>query len=741
MNRARRSKLRKLIRYVRALSFLLMLGVGILYCAVSWSVPIRIYEGKGFSKLTFDQSGRVLDIQIASDGRYRSPIRLSDVPRACIDAALMYEDRHFYSHPGVDPKGLFRALTTYAAEKRSGGSTLTMQLVRLRTGLNTKGVGGKVRQIWEALVLERNHSKDEILEAYFTFAPYGGGLEGLAAASAVYFEKTPAKLTPVECVALAVLPQKPTERFGFRGEGFRDAFTRLVLALDIPEGERSINFPDPDRIDPSHLARHLTVRVLGSGGMAQTTIDRALQESTEGSLSNYVESKSAYGLSNGAVLIADAHTGETLAYAASKDFANPAIRGFVDGITAKRSPGSLLKPFVYAQAIDEGVIVPESVLADIPVKLTSYEPENFERNFLGLITAREALVKSRNIPALLLNSQLSEEGLYTLLQRAGMPLARPADYYGAAVVLGGIEVSLMDAVKLYTAIATDGKYSDIRSVRSTVGISRTKIFSPEAAYLTREMLKTNPPPPGFSSRGVAWKTGTSSGGRDAWAVGSMGQLVVGVWLGNFDGSGNPNFVGRDLAGPLLFELFERIRQKPAYRRKLLTEIHRHELQLAYTKICPKSGLAVTDNCPHQKRALIIPGVSPIRECDIHRDGGHEKSIYSSEIAVHFQNVGINLGGHLPISTSGRKSPPRIISPEEGVEYRAKFGSDTELELRARIDGEASGAFWYADGSLIGRSEPGRPLFWKAKAGKVTIRVIDSFGLSDAVTINVTPQEQ
>lgn len=713
--------------------------------AVGWialhlASPIRIYEGKSTSRLTFDRNDSVLDIQVAADGRYRSPISLDDVPKACIEAALKYEDRRFYSHPGVDPFSILRAAASFGTDHRSGGSTITMQVVRLRTGLNTKRLRGKFRQIWEALVLERHRSKREILEAYFNFAPYGGGLEGIAAASAVYFGKIPARLSPMECAALAVLPQQPTERFGFRGKRFTDALERLTVSLGLPQGQTSINLPSRETFEPSHLARHLTSRVMSSGGVARTTIDKELQRETEGALALYVKGKESLGLRNGALLIADAESGEILSYVASNDYSDSSIRGFVDGITSRRSPGSVLKPFVYAEAIAEGIIVPESVVTDIPVKLTAYEPENFERNFLGLITAREALVKSRNIPAILLNSKLEDDGLFTLLQRANVPLSQNADYYGAAVVVGGIEVSLFDVVRLYTALATDGTIAVLHATGSSASKKRMNLISPESAFLTREMLKTNPSPPGFSMRGIAWKTGTSSGGRDAWAVGVKGKIVVGVWLGNFDGTPNSNFIGRDLAGPLLFDVIEKMRHIGSYRKALLTETHRHELNLKYTTVCAKSGMAATENCPHHKKALVIPGVSPIERCNIHRNGTEGEAIYPSEVSAHFYNVGVNLSPTAPKITAVEKQPPRIVSPEQGVEYRAEYGKETEIELRANVDGESREVFWYVDGALIGQTVPGRSLFWKAHAGASTIRAIDSFGQSDAVKVKVAVQE-
>lgn len=724
-----------------------ILSLGVLFLALAFRVcldratPVRIYEGKGSSRLTYDREHHVLDIQVAADGRYRSPIELAAVPKACVDAALTYEDKQFYRHPGVNPVSLLRAAASVLGSHRVGGSTLTMQLARIRGGLNTKSASGKLGQIWEAMVLERHFSKQEILEAYFNFAPYGGGIEGIAAASAIYFDKIPRELSRAECAALAVLPQSPTSRFGFRGEDFTKAFNRLGDQLKIPASERSLNFPSSAALEPRHFARHLTARLLSGGGSVTTTIDAALQRQVEETLRGYVASHSLYGLRNGAVVVADGSTGEVLSYVGSRDFAAREIRGFVDGVSAKRSPGSLLKPFVYAKAIDEGLIVPDSMVVDVPIKLTSYEPENFEKNFLGVISAREALVKSRNIPALLLNSRLQGDGLYTFLTSSGIPLRYDASYYGAAVVIGGIEVTLLDVVRLYSALANRGKLAPIHAAERGPIAAPQDAMSAEAAYLTWEMLKTNPAPPGYASGKVAWKTGTSSGARDAWAAGVEGSMVVAVWLGNFDNSPNPNFIGRDLAGPLLFEIFERLRSNERLSPWLRAIPRKAGLKLKEVELCPDSGLVRTESCPHGKHALVVPGVSPIKTCDVHRSGESGViAVRSSEVTAHLMEEGLQLGLRKAVASSARKIAPRIVSPERGVEYRTELGKDTELELRANLDGEAARVYWYVDGELVGDSEPAKPVFWRATPGVMTIRAVDSFGGSDAVKIKILPQE-
>ncbi|HYD49700.1 MAG TPA: penicillin-binding protein 1C [Terriglobales bacterium] len=704
------------------------------------AAPIRIYEGKGYSQLTFDRSGAVLDIRVASDGRYRVPIHLEDVPAACVEAALRYEDRNFFQHPGVDPIALLRAAVARLTGSRSGGSTITMQLVRLRAGLNTRTARGKLEQMWQALVLERWLDKQAILAGYFTFAPYGGGIEGIAAASAIYFGKTPEQLSRAECVALAVLPQSPSARFGFRGPGFERAFARLADRLELSTAERSINFPRHREIEPRHLARHVTTRVLSGGGARTTTIDRHLQRTIEQTLADYVDTHSHLGLSNGSILVADATTGDILGYVGSRDFADATIAGFVDGVRAKRSLGSLLKPFIYAKAIDEGLIVPDSVLTDIPIKLASYEPENFERDFLGLITARRALVKSRNVPALLLNARLAGDGLYSLLRGAGIQLRHEADYYGAAVVLGGIEVSLLEAVRLYSAFVTGGIATPLQLTPATPIGTPVRLFSAESALLTREMLATNPAPSGFAGGTVAWKTGTSSGARDAWAVGLAGTYVVGVWLGHFDSSPNANFIGRDLAGPLLFRIIERVRHLREHRTPMTFRPNRVGLHLRHVALCPDSGQVHTARCPHAKQGLIIPGVSPIKLCEVHRSGA-DAAVFPSEVDAHYASAGLRLSGTMQRAvTATAKLAPRVISPEEGLEYRSQLGKPIELELRANVDGEVRQLHWYVDGEWIGESPPGRSLFWRATPGARTIRVLDSLGGSDAVRVKILPQE-
>jgi penicillin-binding protein 1C len=707
----------------------------------AWSTPLSLHQ-REMSEILFGDRGELIAIEVASDGRYRAPISLHEIPQSCIDATLTYEDKRFYSHRGIDGYAVVRVAVHGAGRflqriftsssmrlATSGASTLSMQLARLRSDLSTTSVEGKLIQMWRALVLEHHYSKKQILEAYFTFAPYGGGIEGIAAASAVYFRKNPAHLSRTECAALAVLPQSPTRRFGFESEGFTRSYRRLGKELSFSEVEFLTPLPLRSEMRPLHLARHVADK--SAPGIHKLSLDRALQKSVEGFLFDYVTTQSSLGLKNGAVVVVDGESGAIKAYVGSKDYSDATIEGFVDGVTALRSPGSLLKPFVYAKAIDEGIIIPDSILEDIPIKLTSYEPENFEKNFLGLLTARDALVRSRNVPVIVLHNKLGDEGLYTLLTRAGVDLRRPASFYGAAVVLGGIEISLLDVVRLYTSFVHEGVAKSLTwASPTTTSMTDHTLFSAESAFLTREMLESNPAPHGFFLKNIPWKTGTSSGGRDAWAVGIRGKYVAGVWLGNFNGTANANFIGRDLAGPLLFKILATINETEAKPPS-------HRLALSSYQICPQSGMVATKHCAHKKWATLIPGVSPIQECDVHR--GDSETHYSSEVNVHLASIGIHRLRMKSLRKSPITHPPRIISPEAGVEYCLTKTHGQEIPLQVSLDGEAESVFWYADGTLLGSAKAGEIFYWTPTVGTYIIRAVDSLGLGDAVKVTISVQ--
>ena len=462
----------------------------LLVCALlAWVLAPKpaLYGAIPFSTLVTDREGRPLKLVPAQDGRYRLFTELDDVAAVGREATLLYEDRSFYRHPGVDPLALARAAwTTYVRRTRVvGGSTITMQLARLRFDLDTRTVFGKLVQSARALQLERHYGKAEILEAYLNLAPYGGSIEGIGTASRVYFDKPASALSLGEALALAVIPQNPTDRFPVRVAGRAEllaARERLLAAWLSAAGDADPGtiararlvpgFRSPARL-PSHAPHFVRDHVPYDGGARiRTTLDLDLQGLVEARIAEHVERRRRDGIVNAAAMLVDARRMEVLALVGSAGFFDAAIAGQVNGVRAPRSPGSTLKPLLYALALDAGLIHPMTLLEDAPRRYAAYTPENFDRGFLGPVFARDALVYSRNVPAVGLLAELGVERFRDWLHGAGVADLRPAADYGLALALGGSEITMEELTRLYATLAGKGVWRDFTVVPGTPRLMR-----------------------------------------------------------------------------------------------------------------------------------------------------------------------------------------------------------------------------------------------------------------------------
>lgn len=513
------------------------------------------------------RDGALLRAFTVSDGRWR--LDLGTVDPEFLTMLIAYEDKRFYRHRGVDPLALLRAGWQAARHGRivSGGSTLTMQVARLLEESGTGRLFGKVRQIRVALALERRLSKPEILALYLRLAPYGGNLEGVRSASLAYFGKEPRRLTPAESALLVALPQAPEARRPDRApERAAESRTRVlarlvsegVLPADRAEAARTEPVPTIRRTFPA-LAPHLAERLRREDPAARhigTTIDAGLQRSLEALAGR--ASRSSPARASLAILVADHRTGEILASVGSPDWTDASRAGFVDMTRALRSPGSTLKPFVYALAFDEGLAHPETLIEDRPLAFGGYAPQNFDRTFRGTVTVREALQMSLNIPVVSLTEALGPARLLAALRRTGANPVLPGDDAGLAVALGGVGLTLEDLVGAYAALARLGAPIRLVARPGAAQPEGPRLTSPEAAWLVADILAGLAPPGNAPSHRIAYKTGTSYGHRDAWAIGFDGAHVVGVWLGRPDGASLPGAFGGELAAPILFDAFARI---------------------------------------------------------------------------------------------------------------------------------------------------------------------------------------
>ncbi|MCO5114541.1 MAG: penicillin-binding protein 1C [Bdellovibrionaceae bacterium] len=783
--------------------------------------PLR--DHISFSREVYDRQGRLLRLTLSGDEKYRIWTPLEDIHPQYVESVLLYEDRYFFYHIGVNPVSLLKAAFSYTQNtKGPGASTITMQLARIKYGLKTQTLKGKIKQILYALRLEAQHSKKEILETYLNLIPFGGPIEGVGSASRVLFGKAPKDLHLSESLWLTLIPQNPTQRGRLANKTsqspvLKQAFTKLskMWLEKHPQDQEWATLPDiPNMVTRlkklPFLAPHFTNMVLSESEklVVKSTLDFQIQRLVEKKLSHFVNSKSALGVQNAVALVIHHETQEVLAYVGSKDFFNDEIGGQVNGVLAKRSPGSTLKPFVYALAFEQGLIHPRTLLKDTPSVFASYHPENFDQKFLGPITAEQALRLSRNIPAVSLNQRLVDPNLYQFLKKAHIHFPYDEKHYGLSLVLGGTEVSPWEMAHLYSMLANLGQWSPLRwdmegeqsfassnplhaqtvvaspledaSRLSTSDEKTTQVYSSatsqssrvqtllseESSFVTLDILAGTPKPyQNYQAQWVsdpipvAWKTGTSPGFRDAWTAGVMGPYTIVVWLGNFDNTPNPAFVGIELAAPLFFQIADGLSQtdfqKPFWNNPTGLDLQRAE-------VCSVSGHLPHEHCPHTTPTWFQSGVSPITSCDVHRPVPIDRitglrsctgMTSQTEIKVYefwptdlqrlFKQAGIHRKlapafspecGLSDTAHLGKK--PQITSPQKDITYLKSLttaeGQNT-LTLEATADSDSSELYWFIDKSFIGKSKSREPLLYKAlKSGTHTFTVIDDLGRSDSV---------
>ncbi len=518
-----------------------------------------------------DRNGVLLRAYTVADGRWRLNAALDSIDPDYINMLIAYEDKRFYSHAGVDPMAMLRA--SYQALTRgkivSGGSTLTMQVARLLEDGSTGKWSGKLRQIRLALALERRLTKDEILSLYLNRAPFGGNLEGVRAATRAYFNKDPRRLTPAQSALLVALPQAPENRRPDRfAKAAQAARTRVlarmvgaeIITADTADGAKSEPIPAQKHPFPA-VAPHLSDRALAANPLQsihRLTLDATLQRQLEALATTALRGRGDQ--MSIAMLVADHTTGKILASIGSSAYRADSRLGFVDMTRALRSPGSTLKPLIYGMAFDQGLAHPETLIDDTPTAFGTYFPQNFDGKFRGTLRVRRALQLSLNIPVIKLTQALGPAKLMSTLRRAGMEPVVPGGKPGLAIALGGLGVTLTDMTQLYAALAQGGAPRPlVWKTGSNPAQTGRNLISPVAAWHVADILSGLTPPPNAPRNRLAYKTGTSYGHRDAWALGFDGQHVVGVWMGRADGTPVPGAFGGDLAAPVLFEVFSRIK--------------------------------------------------------------------------------------------------------------------------------------------------------------------------------------
>ncbi|MGV8839797.1 MAG: penicillin-binding protein 1C [Bauldia sp.] len=647
------------------------------------------------SPVVLDRNGLLLRPFTIGDGRWRLPVTRAEVDPLFFEMLLAYEDRRFYDHAGVDWSAMVRAAVQYAEAGAivSGGSTITMQVARLLDGGDTRNLSGKLRQIVFAQEIDSRLSKDEILDLYLTLAPYGGNLEGIRAATLAYFGKEPARLTPAEAALLVALPQSPEARRPDRdpvaARAARDrVLDRMVLAgVLIPEeaeAAKSEDVPAGRRPFPI-IAAHLAEAAILADPAADThrlTIDRTYQLALERLAADRA---AALGQSiSVAIVLADHRTGEILASVGSAGLFSEGREGFVDMTRAIRSPGSTLKPFIYGLAFEMGLAHPESLIEDRPTGFGEYNPVNFDGFYRGTVTIREALQQSLNVPAVIVLDAVGPAQLVARLRRSGASPALPSlTAPGLAIGLGGVGITLRDLVGAYAAIANRGT-----AVLLTDGVTTAQradmsaqVLDPAAAWYVTDILAGVLPPSNGSAGRVAYKTGTSYGYRDAWAIGFDGRYVVGVWVGRPDGAPIPGLSGIGAAAPILFESFDRLGGR-------------------------------TEPLPLAPAGAIVAATAELPEP-------------------------LRRFRHTEPSVVARNPEPEITFPPDGVRVDLGIAGGNPQPLVIEVRNGAPPFTFLANGLPIGRAAFARSETWQPDgAGFVTLAVIDGQGRSSRVTVFV-----
>ncbi len=545
-----------------------------------WFFPLNLPGSTGqqhYARIVVDEAGRPLRAFADHNGVWRYQVTLDEVSPLYIEALLNYEDRWFWSHPGINPMALLRAAYLNVTNGRivSGGSTISMQVARLLHP-HSRTMAGKLKQMLRTLQLEWHLSKKQILTLYLNVAPFGGTLEGVQAASFTYLNKPSIELTHAEAALLAVLPQAPTryrpDLHPKAAQKARDKVLNRLVDLDI----WSIEVVEDAKIERVYaaqttqlqLAPLLSQRLLKSNsGVVQTTIDGQLQQSLEDYLRSYIQRMPSS--TSAAILVADNQSGAVKAYLGSADFADNNRFGHVDMVRATRSPGSTLKPFLYALALDEGLIHSHSLLADVPRSWGQYRPSNFGNGFSGPVSASDALQRSLNVPFIDLLERFGAEKFVAKLDAGGVKLKVPGKKANLAVILGGAGTSLEKLVTGYSALARGGKSIGLKYLASELAqpVRERFFLSEPSAWVTWKTLSEISRPGSLSTyaslksqQPLAWKTGTSFGFRDTWAIGVSQKYTIGVWIGRPDGTPIPGHSGRQTAGPLLFAVSDHIQR-------------------------------------------------------------------------------------------------------------------------------------------------------------------------------------
>ncbi len=746
----------------------------VLLCVLSLLFPLP--PSRPYSLVVEDRQGRFIQAFLARDGAWRLKTSPEEIPARLKSILLEKEDRWFYYHPGVNPGALVRALIHNIAtgRRQSGASTITMQLARMlepkeRTYVN------KAVEVFRAFQLEWRYSKDELLEMYLSMIPLGGNVEGLKSAALIYYQTPLERLNIAQLIDLILIPNNPNmfrpDKAGERLVAERKRRARRWLADGFLTGQDSlIIWSAPGAASRGSLPRHaphfaLRVKQLFPGAaVLRTGLDLDLQHRAEVLLSNHLRPWKRTGVRNGAILVVDNATREIRAYVGSESFDDAAAQGQVDAVRAVRSPGSTLKPFLYALQMEHGELTPRTMLLDTPYDAEGFLAENYDGTYAGLVYASDALQRSLNVPMVRMLKHTGLEEFLDFLGSVGIASpGRQRDRLGLSLILGGCGVTLEEMTTAYASFAAGGNVGPIR-YRMRVpedSLSIRRVFSPATAFMVTDILtglERPDLPNNFVSSAslplVAFKTGTSYGRRDAWCMGYSGEFTIGVWIGNVNNRGNPDLVGSKSAAPLLIDLFTSL--SSSFQKSILPVPR----DLRMRPVCARSGLPPSPQCERviddwyavkQTRTGVCAVcteflVSPDRTVSYCASclGDHPYhsvtyAQYAPELLHFWRQQGApyeTAPGHNPAcSRVFAGEGPSILSPSDRMTYYL-VARKQQLVLQAGSSVDVRAHRWYMDDVYLGTNRPGERLFVHPRQGTHTIACLDDRGRLTSVQITV-----
>lgn len=660
-------------------------------------------------------------------------------------AMVAAEDQRFWSHGGVDIRAVARSCKQTATSFRrvSGASTLSMQLIRLscprQRNLMTKGI-----EAFRALQMERQLGKQEIISLYLNRAPFGANLVGIESAARRYFARGAHDLSLGEASLLAGIPQSPTR---FNPVKYPVAakkrqvyvLNRMVACGFITRDQMQNALQQPLRYQPNrypflapHFCDTLSRKAAQGTIEARTTLDLSLQRTVEDSLAKYSPTLRAEGIRSGAVVVLDAKTSEVLAMVGSPDFRAKSKGAQVNAAAAPRSAGSTLKPFAYAIAMDRGMLTPLRVLYDVPESYSDYDPTNFDKSHCGVVTVRDSLIRSLNLPAIDVEKRIGQPLFHAKLRDLGLhTLSKPADHYGLGLVLGNAEVTLLDLTNSYACLARGGIYLPYRTMPSAPATG-TRLFSNEASWLISDILGGDER--SMDSSGtvadiriprLAWKTGTSAGFHDAWTIAYNPDYVIGVWLGNPDGRSSKFLVGRKAATPVVWDICRQL--YPAGNGPWFAK----PVTIEDREVCALSGQTPSPNCPDRIRDHSIADVSRYETCETHLLGSDP--VWPVRVAAFLksrQDPEKDVTKNELVITSPANGSAYLFMPDEDQQERQR------IPFTANTGSSSADLHWFVNDNYVGATKSGGTLFWPLSKGTHRVVCSDTRGSSRSVRISV-----